>query len=251
VSVPDTVSTAVTPTGRSTAQRLTRQGGARESSGRGRWGRGESRAARPRAGQQTRVDDGATAGRRGRRRAPAQTDRGEPAPGASTGRPTDLVAAVSPAALGQPGRDQRRRPAGAAVPRRRAAAGRLPGPTGDGQPDARRGVLSHSGQLNITAVADPDGCPTWMRSPRASATPSTSARRDRSEIRPRVSSRSATAERSEPCCIQSRLSSSVRRSFSEPTCSCAWALDHHRLDRSSDRPPVAGPSRGCGDPGFA
>jgi hypothetical protein len=50
-------------------------------------------------------------------------------------RPARLVPALSPAAVGQPGRYQRPGSAGAAVPCPGAAAGAVPGGAGHGQPD--------------------------------------------------------------------------------------------------------------------
>jgi hypothetical protein len=50
------------------------------------------------------------------------------------------------------------------------------------------GVLSYAGQLNLTAVADPDGCPDVEVFAQRCARPSTTSRRQRIEIRPTVSS---------------------------------------------------------------
>jgi len=85
-------------------------------------------------GQQARVDDGAAAGRRARPGTPAEADRRRDrrpqAQGPPAGRHRDLpvrgraarlVPALSATAVGEPGRDQRPRPAGAAVPGRCAA----------------------------------------------------------------------------------------------------------------------------------
>ncbi len=90
-------------------------------------------------------------------------------PPADSRRPARLAPAPSAAAVGEPGRDQRRGPAGAAVSCRPAAAGAVPFDAGRGQPPARRrrAVLHRAAQPHRNRRPRPLPRPEGVRARRA------------------------------------------------------------------------------------